>query len=46
MGHPTGTATMTGVLPEYQNRHIGRQLKLHQRQQAIERGVEAHRVDF
>ena len=42
--HPDGTAYwhshMTGVLPEYQNRHIGRRLKLHQRQQAIERGVE------
>ena len=42
--HPDGASYwhshMTGVLPEYQNRHIGRQLKLHQRQQAIERGVE------
>ena len=42
--HPDGTSHwhshMTGVLPEYQNRRIGRRLKLHQRQQAIERGVE------
>ena len=42
--HPDGTSYwhshMTGVLPEYQNRHIGRQLKLYQRQQAIERGID------
>ncbi len=46
--HPDGASYwhshMTGVLPEYQNRHVGRQLKLHQRQQAIERGVE--RIDW
>ncbi len=45
---PDGTSYwhshMTGVLPEYQNRRIGRRLKLHQRQQAIERGVE--RIDW
>ena len=42
--HPDGTSHwhshMTGVLPEYQNRRIGRRLKLHQRQQAMEQGIE------
>ena len=42
--HPDGTSYwhshMTGVLPEYQNRQVGRQLKLHQRRQAIERGID------
>ncbi len=30
---------MLGVLPEYQNRHIGRELKLMQKADAIERGI-------
>ena len=42
--HADGTcywhSHMTGVLPAYQNRRIGRQLKLHQRKQAIERGID------
>lgn len=31
---------MTGVLPEYQNRHVGRLIKLKQRQEAIRVGVD------
>ena len=31
---------MTGVLPEYQNRRIGRQLKLFQRQEAVRAGID------
>lgn len=31
---------MTAVIPEYQNRGVGRQLKLFQREDALERGIE------
>ena len=35
----TFTRHMTGVLPEYQNRGIGRQVKLAQRDDALSRGM-------
>jgi predicted GNAT superfamily acetyltransferase len=38
-GHAYLHSHMLGVLPEYQNRGIGRSLKLRQREDAIERGI-------
>ena len=42
--HPDGTSYwhshMTGVLASHQNRGVGKRLKLHQRKQAIERGID------
>lgn len=39
-GRPYWHSHMTGVLPEYQNRRIGRQIKLFQRQQAVRAGID------
>jgi predicted GNAT superfamily acetyltransferase len=39
-GKPYLHSHMTAVLPEFQNRGIGRRLKLFQRQDALERGIE------
>jgi predicted GNAT superfamily acetyltransferase len=39
-GRPYWHSHMTGVLPDYQNRRIGRQLKLFQRQEAVRAGID------
>ena len=39
-GRPYWHSHMTGVLPEYQNRRIGRRMKLLQRQQAVRAGID------
>jgi len=39
-GTPFLHSHMTAVLPEYRNRGVGRQLKLFQRQDALQRGIE------
>ncbi len=39
-GRPYWHSHMTGVLPEYQNRGIGRRIKLLQRQQAVQVGID------
>lgn len=38
-GKPIWHSHMTGVIPEYQNRGVGRMLKLHQRDEALKAGV-------
>lgn len=40
-GHRIWHSHMVGVLPEYQNRGTGRLLKLHQRDEALRRGIGA-----
>ena len=37
---------MVGVIPEYQNRGVGRMLKLAQREDAMARGIRPHRMDL
>ena len=39
-GRPYWYSHMTGVLPAYQNRRVGRRIKLFQRQQAVRAGID------